>query len=166
MNDEPTPHRPPIVYGPLDKIRFVTVFKSNATDVSRSTKAFNISRKTFYNWMDDTTLLDGENTFADLITEAREEMKDFGESQLLTLMKGIPKIDEATGRLIGWVARPDTACIIFYNKTKNKDRGYDERHILAPEGGSWPTGVSINVSTPEQAKQLEQFLKNGDSKPQ
>jgi hypothetical protein len=78
-------------------------------------------------------------------------------------MKGIPKLD-ADGKHIGWLSRPDTACIIFYNKTKNKDRGYDERHIIAPEGGLFGGGVNINVASPDQAKALKEFLENG-SKP-
>jgi hypothetical protein len=139
-----------------EKMQFIEVFKKNATDVSRACKAFNITRQTFYNWYKCE-----DPAFRNAIDEAREEMKDFGESQLLMLMKGIPKID-ADGKHIGWIVRPDTACVIFYNKTKNKDRGYDERHIITPEGGGlFGGGININVSSPDQAKALKEFLENG-----
>lgn len=136
------------------KLAFVAVFRSNATDVSRACKAYNITRQTFYNWYNDTE----DKDFKNAIDDARDEIKDFAESQLLTLMKGIPKLD-ADGRIIGWTARPDTACIIFFNKTKNKDRGYDERNIIKREG-DWPSDITIQVTTPEQAKKLKQFLES------
>jgi hypothetical protein len=145
-----------------ERLEFIPIFRSNATDVSRACKAFGISRTAFYEWYNNTD----DKRFRDAVEECREEMKDFGESQLLTLMKGIPKLD-ATGKLIGWTSRPDTACIIFYNKTKNKDRGYDERSIIKREG-ELPWDITVNVSTPEEARMLKDFLnaeKDKDAQP-
>lgn len=133
-----------------ERDKFIAIFKSNATDVSRTCKAWGCSRQAFYNWYKEDEL------FAAMVEEEREAMKDFGESQLLTLMKGIPKLD-AAGRHVGWLSRPDTACVIFFNKTKNKDRGYDERTVVKREG-NWPADVTIQVTTPEQAQQLKDFL--------
>lgn len=141
-----------MAYDEAERQQFISIFRSNATDVSRACKAFGIARKTFYEW------LKNDEAFAAMVEEEREAMKDFGESQLLTLMKGIPKLD-ANGKQIGWISRPDTACVIFFNKTKNKDRGYDERTVLKREG-SWIDDVNILVSNPEQAQQLKDFLTN------
>ena len=135
-------------------MQFVEVFRSHATNTTSACKAFGISRPTFYTWLKE------DEAFAKAIEAEHEAIKDFGESQLLTLMKGIPKLDEA-GRIIGWVSRPDTACIIFFNKTKNKDRGYDERNIIKREG-DWLDGVTIQVSSVEQAQQLKDFLNSDD----
>ena len=144
-----------------ERLAFIPIFRSNATDVSRSCKAFGISRTAFYEWYNNPE----DKRFREAIEEEREAMKDFGESQLLTLMKGIPKLD-ATGKLIGWTSRPDTACIIFYNKTKNKDRGYDERTLIKREG-ELPWDITVQVSSPEEAKMLKDFLtdeKNAEPK--
>ncbi len=43
-----------MVYTAEDKQKFVAIFKSNATDVSRACKAMGIGRKTFYNWYNDS----------------------------------------------------------------------------------------------------------------
>jgi len=154
LNDEkPAGYHQGKAYTIDDKMQFVELFKSKATDVSRACKAFGISRHTFYNWYNDPN----DKRFRDAIDDGREEIKDFGESQLLTLMRGIPEIDKTTGRQTGWVVRPDTACVIFFNKTRNKDRGYDERHIFKPEG-DWGAGVQINVTSPENARKLQAFL--------
>lgn len=139
-----------------EKRLFITIFKNNATDVSRSCKAYGIDRKTFYAWYNDKE----DSTFREWVDEERETIKDFGESQLLTLMKGIPKLDK-DGKMVGWISRPDTACIIFFNKTKNKDRGYDERQVIKREG-NWLESLNIQVTSPEQAQQLKEFLSTPD----
>lgn len=105
----------------------VEIYKNNATNVSLTCKAMNISRKTWYEWYNT------DDDFADAVNDAKEEIKDFGESQLLQLMKGIPTKDR-NGRLTGWKVKPDTAAVIFFNKTKNKDRGYIERQeVVTPK---------------------------------
>ncbi len=136
-----------------EKERFVEVFRSNATDVSRACRAFRITRKTFYEW------LKTDEHFRALIDEAREEIKDFAESQLLTLMKGIPKLDEQ-GRIIGWVSRPDTAAIIFFNKTRNKDRGYVERMEIRSR--EEPT-INMERLTEEERQQLYRLIAKADT---
>jgi len=135
-------------YTAEDKALFIEVFRSNATDVSRACKAFKIARRTFYNWYNDA-----DSTFREAVEDARNEIKDFAESQLLTLMKGIPKLDEKTGKIIGWVSRPDTAAIIFFNKTKNKDRGYVER-VEVRNRDEAPASIDMTKLTAEQRQQL------------
>lgn len=133
-----------------DKEQFIAIFRSNATDVSQSCKAFGISRVTFYEWCKNDEL------FAAQVAECREEIKDFGESQLLRLMKGIPKLDDK-GKHIGYLVRPDTACIIFFNKTKNKDRGYVER-LEVRNRDEAPSTVDMTKLTAEQREQLYGLL--------
>ncbi|MGB4092737.1 MAG: hypothetical protein WBK46_12485 [Ruminococcus flavefaciens] len=121
--------------------------------MSRACRAFRITRKTFYEW------LKTDEHFRALIDEAREEIKDFAESQLLTLMKGIPKLDEQ-GRIIGWVSRPDTAAIIFFNKTRNKDRGYVERMEIRSR--EEPT-INMERLTEEERQQLYRLIAKADT---
>jgi hypothetical protein len=135
-----------------DKLKFIEVFRSNATDVSRACKAFKIARKTFYAWYNDGA----DSRFREAVDEAREEIKDFAESQLLTLMKGIPKLDD-TGKIVGWISRPDTAAIIFFNKTRNKDRGYVER-LEVRNRNEEPASIDMSKLTAEQRQQLYGLL--------
>ena len=39
-------------------------------------------------------------------------------------MKGIPKVEDS--KLVGWHYPPNVTLLIFFAKTKMKDRGYDE----------------------------------------
>ncbi len=126
------------MYSPEERERFVEFFRKAATNISAACKAFRITRKTFYEWYDN------DPEFAELINEAREEIKDFGESQLLTLMKGIPELDR-NGALVKWKERPDTAAVIFFNKTRNKERGYVERSEIVHDEMARITGIEYIV---------------------
>jgi hypothetical protein len=141
-----------MAYSEADRQTFIGIFRSNATDVSRACKAFGIDRVTFYRWYN------GDEAFKAAVEECRDEIKDFGESQLLTLMKGIPKLDKH-GKITGWISRPDTAAIIFFNKTKNKDRGYVERmEIRNREEPS----IDMAKLTEAERKQLYKLIEKAD----
>jgi len=99
--------------------QFINFLTAKMFNVSKACKAFGISRKTYYQW------LDRDPEFAEMVWEAREAEKDIFEDNVKLLARGIPKVDK-DGKLIGWVERPDTASAIFLNKTQNKDRGYIE----------------------------------------
>jgi len=141
-----------MAYSDEERQTFITIFRSNATDVGRAAKAFGINRKTFYDWYNT------DEAFRAAVEEARDEIKDFGESQLLTLMKGIPKLDKQ-GKIIGWISRPDTAAIIFFNKTKNKDRGYVERMEI--RNREEPT-IDMAKLTEAERKQLYRLIAKAD----
>ena len=106
----------------IRQAEFLQIFENNMCSVSKSCRASKVPRRTYYNWLEDPA-------FAEQIEDKIQDMKDFGEDQLKVLMRGIPKLDEAS-KLIGWNVKPDTAAVIFFNKTQNKDRGYVEKSEL------------------------------------
>ena len=72
--------------------------------VTHACKMAEISRETYYKWMRE------DDEFAQQITEATEQAKDFVESKLYEQ-----------------IGKGNVPSIIFYMKTKCKDRGYIER---------------------------------------
>lgn len=72
--------------------------------VTQACKLADISRETFYRWMRE------DDEFKELITQASEQAKDFVESKLYEQ-----------------ISEGNVPSIIFYMKTKCKDRGYVER---------------------------------------
>ena len=83
---------------------FLIVFENNLGNISETCKKIGISRTTFYEWYKK------DKEFKEKIEEIKESLLDFAES---ILMK---KIKEG-----------DNTCLIFFLKTKGKNRGYTER---------------------------------------
>lgn len=80
--------------------------------VAYACEAAGISRVTYYNWFKE------DESFREKAENICEIQKDMAEFALLEKIK-----------------KKDTAAIIFYLKTKAKDRGYSERTELSgPEG--------------------------------
>lgn len=103
------------------KAEFLVAFEIKQGNISRACKACNVSRSAVYRWRDD------DDGFRNSWIEVEESLKDEGESILRELMK----------------AR-DTTAVIFYLKTKCRDRGYSERLELTGKNGS-PIFESIKV---------------------
>ena len=72
--------------------------------VTHACKMAKISRETFYKWMRE------DDQFQELVNQATEQAKDFVESKLYEQ-----------------ISQGNVPSIIFYMKTKCKDRGYIER---------------------------------------
>jgi len=89
------------------KKAMIEAMKSQLGVVSAACKKANVSRDTHYRWMKESP------KYKQAIEESELVLKDFGENALFKLMKaGNPQ------------------AIIFFNKTRNKDRGYVEKKEL------------------------------------
>jgi transposase-like protein len=113
----------------------IEIYKKKAGNVSETCKAMGIPRSTFYNWKKEN------EDFTKAIEEYDESLIDFGESQLLQLMKGTQStfkeekdiVDKSDGKIKTLkhikVSEypPDTSAVIFFLKTKGKKRGYVEK---------------------------------------
>lgn len=93
----------------IRKKAFVEAYKSALGNVSKACEATGVSRGTFYRWKSE------DADFADAISEVGEENTDFAEDCLRKKM-----------------SEGDTTAIIFYLKTKGRERGYTEtREIIS-----------------------------------
>lgn len=102
--------------------------------VASACKAVNISRFTFYKWYNE------DEDFREKVDDVQELQKDFAEALILKKMK-----------------EGDTTMIIFYAKTKMKDRGYSERVEHTGANGEpllRAAEIDINKLTEEQRKVL------------
>ncbi|KEQ31198.1 hypothetical protein N180_02820 [Pedobacter antarcticus 4BY] len=84
--------------------KFQSVLKSKAGNVSEVAKAFKVTRKTVYNW------INGNKKFMEIFEDQIESLIDFAESKLLKSINN----------------GSDTATI-FFLKTRGKSRGYVEK---------------------------------------
>ena len=81
--------------------------------ISPACASAGVERKSYYNW------LASDPDFASAVAEIQESQLDFVESSLLS------KINEG-----------DTTAMIFYLKTRGKERGYTERKELTGKDGA------------------------------
>ena len=88
------------------KETFLQCLKGKMCHISKACEAANISRKTYYRWIED-------QEFKDQVEAVNEGLNDHVEHQLLQ------KIDSG-----------DTTAIIFFLKTRAKDRGYVEKQEI------------------------------------
>ena len=89
------------------KYKFLEVFEKYLGNISQSCKVIGIDRKTYYNWINK------DNNFKNKVNEILEAQIDLVES-----------------KLIEKIQNNDLGAIIFYLKTKGKNRGYSEKYEL------------------------------------
>ena len=88
---------------------FIEAFKLN-NNITQACKEAHIGRTTFYRW-------NKQKTFKEKLDQAVEGLKDQIENKLIEkALKG------------------DNACLIFFCKTKMKDRGYIEKQEIDSNG--------------------------------
>lgn len=80
---------------------FLILLEKNLGMITTTCKEYGISRECYYKWIKNT------KGFKEAVDDIFESLKDMGESALYR------KIKEG-----------DIKAIIFFNETKNKDRGY------------------------------------------
>ena len=86
------------------KLQVLKIFEKKGANVSVTCEAANIGRRTFYYWREN------DKDFDAACKDIEEALVDFAESMLIEKING-----------------KDLTAIIFYLKTKGKDRGYVER---------------------------------------
>ncbi|MBR4499246.1 MAG: hypothetical protein IKP11_01755 [Paludibacteraceae bacterium] len=86
------------------KVQVLKIFEKKGANVSVTCEAANIGRRTFYYWREN------DKDFDAACKDIEEALVDFAESMLIEKING-----------------KDLTAIIFYLKTKGKDRGYVER---------------------------------------
>jgi len=109
-----------------DKEKFLEVYKVNTKSITDACEAAGISRRTFYHWKEQ------DEEFASSVKEIEESLIDFAESKLFENING-NKTNE----------------ILFYLKTKGKNRGYVERQEHQIDGG-FPTKIEIEIIDPNE----------------
>ena len=100
-------------------------------NVSKACKLAKIGRTTYYRWM--------KTSFANKVDEAVESLKD-----------------QIENKLISKALEGDNACLIFYCKTRMKDRGYIEKSEQLIEHKGEQIKIIIEEKKPDGDKSSTQ----------
>lgn len=110
---------------PKQKV-FLAVYELSPYNITNACKKANISRTTFYDWVNKS------DVFAKKVKDAEEAVVDYGISAF------IKKIREG-----------DTQCILHLMKTKGRDRDFKERQEVEHFGDLPVNEIKINVVKPD-----------------
>lgn len=116
-----------------DKKQFLTCLEAARGNVSLACKKMNtMSRQTYYAWMKD------DPEFKQQVEDIQDGLIDFAEEKLFDLIDGAYEevIHPLTGEVVNLRSKPNPTSVIFYLKTKGKNRGYIERQELTGKDGA------------------------------
>lgn len=123
-----------------DKERLLASLKESSGIVTYACEKAGFSRQTFYRWYKEDP-------------EFKARADDISELQ----------IDVAEASLLKKIQNGDTAAIIFYLKTKGKDRGYSERkEVVVPDGVQVKSEFDLSKLSDEERKVLLSIAEKRD----
>ena len=105
-----------------NKKEMIAALKKSLGIVTTAATACNISRSTHYSWVNT------DSEYREAVNDVAERQKDFAESMLLTRIK-----------------EKSDSCLIFFLKTRCRDRGYIENPAVNINVADNITEVVINV---------------------
>ena len=120
------------------KRAFIEAMYKTFGNVSASCRVIGVARKTVYDWAKK-----------DPEFKAQMESKDYEEAYMDAIEGKLAKLG---------LQDENPTVLIFLAKTKAKKRGYVETQESKHTG--IPAPVNINVTTPENAEKLKQFIEN------
>ncbi len=159
-NVENIKQHPNLKFGNKQK-QTIEVYRKKNGNITLTSEAMNIDRKTFYNWMEMLP------EFKEAIEDIDESLLDFTESQLHSLIKGSPYYYKETKdiwdeekhekvtleHIIQKQNPPDNAAVFFHLKTKGKSRGYIEKYNISGDFSN----TNMNITIPDNEDELQKF---------
>jgi hypothetical protein len=113
-----------------NKKQLLEALKEYKGIISSACDAVNLSRQTFYNYIDN------DPEFAQSVQDINEASIDFVESKLFEKINGVSMVSyDSKGAPTVYEQPPSDTAIIFYLKTKGKKRGYVERQEVTGSDG-------------------------------
>ena len=105
---------------------FSKVCSSKGGIISSIAAVFGVERQTVYNWCEKYP------EYQKALDGSRDVFLDVAETNLQTLVKGVPNYREEDGKKIfeGWVVPPSESAIVFVLRTIGRKRGYTEKQEI------------------------------------
>ena len=110
--------------------KIIELFRINMGNKTEVSEALNVSRTALYNW------IESDKDLKQAIDQQEESNIDFVESKLFEKIQGVEIVKtNANGEPVYYSLPPSDTAIIFFLKTRAKDRGYVERQEITGKDG-------------------------------
>lgn len=116
--------------------RFEQAVEACAGNLSDVASMLGVSRQSVYKWMQN------DEDFNNVVKDSRKVVFDKAFQTARIVAMGIPKVD-SSGKLVGWVERPDTKMLIYLMQTLGKDEGFGNSVDLTSGGDKLPTVINV-----------------------
>ena len=139
------------------KKTFLRLFPNKACNISETCKSINVDRKTYYKW------IAADEDFKEKVDYIQESFIDMAESQLLKMITGYTDSYERAYRekgvlkteIVNKRVSPDNTCLIFFLKTKGKERGYIESNKMDITSDDKPIQAGTQIIFVDSSKDDE-----------
>lgn len=118
------------MFNKKQKLEFLEFLEINMGDISKACKKFNIGRKVIYTWRDNLPW------FKEAMEDIQEGLRDMTESANYKNIKAGKQ-----------------SSIIFYLKTKCKERGYDEKQVIEIDNKNKFNDIDLSKLSEKDLKQ-------------
>ena len=125
--------------------KFNEIAEKAGGNISTIAKAFNVNRKTVYEWAKEDT------DFQDVIDDQRGRILDDCIATSRVLARGIPILDE-NKKIVGWEERPDSQMVRYLMSTLGRKEGFGENIDLTTAGN--PLSSNINIEIIDKREQV------------
>lgn len=137
------------------KVALLAALETSLGIVKPACEAAGVSRETYYEWCRT------DSAFKAKATEAHEIALDFAETKLFQLINGVKMKssmkDKDGNQLEVYSLPPNTAAVIFFLKTRGKQRGYIERTEVTGKDGE-PLITKVNLELKGSKSPLLEIL--------
>lgn len=108
--------------------KFIRVCETCKGTVGQIAKAFNVTRKTVYDWCH------ADEQFQAAIDEYKGQLLDECIRSARAVAIGIPEVDPVTKKIVGWKEKPDGYMLRYLMSTLGRREGFGENIDVTTNG--------------------------------
>ena len=132
---------------------FTEVAELHGGNITAIAKAFKVSRRCVYNWIDE------DPEFERLIRLSRRSIYDMALQATRVLLSSIPIVDE-NGTVTGWSNLPDSPMARYVLGSLGKDDGFGNKVDVTTNGKDINCGNLFRVLTKEEIENFNEHFDN------
>ena len=108
-------------------------------NLTNTAKLLGVNRTTLWAWQKN------DPEFRAAITDSRKGKLDQFITTAEILALGIPELEKGTGRVIGWIEKPDAGMLKFFMSTLGRDEGFGDSMDLTTNGKELQSVVKVEI---------------------
>lgn len=122
---------------------FQELLRKSGGNLTKAGQLIGVTRQTVWGWTKK------DPRFEEALKCERKRIFDKCLEVAYAVAMGIPKINERTMQMEGWVEKPDANMLRYLLSTLGRDEGFGEKHDVQLDGAV-PTSIKVVLSSKEE----------------